>query len=128
MGHDKKSVVHCHSVLKMLLSDLQTPINGGDVGRNELSTHDEQHLPRTSRVRPARNGQKPAKRQRLNNSDYTQIDIGDQPTYQQPSSTVQPLDIASTRDRVEVLYQVDELEWPDFFGQVSWEALFQGDI
>ncbi|KFZ13904.1 hypothetical protein V502_06352 [Pseudogymnoascus sp. VKM F-4520 (FW-2644)] len=135
MGQKWNSARHCHSVLGILLADLHAQRNKDAPDVRNPSTRAQQlsrGSRRMSRSHTVVDDDKSDKRQRVSSPEYTENDIWGFPTQEQHllqgQYHVRPdLDDTFQYSPVQTSGQINELQWPDIFGQVSWEALFQGD-
>jgi hypothetical protein len=139
MGEQWKNARHCYAVLSILSSNLQSRLNEESVAPQRSSStpyaqHPTQNLMQRTRSPTSPDDQNPEKRQRIHNSEAENTFIavnnpGDQPgqlsnqhsNYAAFDSTFHENDLD-----IEGFNNLDELQWPDIFGQVSWEALFHG--
>lgn len=135
MGQKWNSARHCHSVLGILLDDLHAQCNKDAPDVRNPSTRAQQlsrGSRRMSRSHTVVDNDRSDKRQRVSSPEYTENDIWSFPTQEQHllqgQYHVRPdLDDTFQYSPVQTSGQINELQWPDIFGQVSWEALFQGD-
>lgn len=143
LGRKWNSAKHCHKVLGVLLANLSARSDGGaPVPQQVLPTGSSQRLIRvggaqkTSRSEDTEGDRDGDKRQKLNNQEYDHvnemwggvIDNQEQLWHGQYYHHVEPeLNDMLGDNTMLGIDMMNELEYPDIFGQVSWEALFHGN-
>lgn len=138
MGEQWSNARHCHAVLNILSSNLSSQLNEEtDARQRPSSTPRGQSLQshaRRTRSPKSRGDWSSEKRQRIQNSEAgNSFDFLGNLTNQQGQFSNQQfndpaLDSMFHGNGVDTqgLSKINELQWPDVFGHVSWEALFQG--
>jgi hypothetical protein len=137
MGKQWSNARHCHAVLSILSSNLYTRLNeDSDARQRPSSTPRAQHTPQ-SRVQRTRSptsagGRESEKRQRTYNAEAEiSLDAGHQQAeFSNPNFNYPAFDSTLYDNSIDLqgFSRINDLQWPDVFGQVSWEALFnRGD-
>lgn len=138
MGKRWKTARHCHSILEILLADLQTSADRGSNTATDASNGLTRVPPHTSTLQTPQlenNTNYPNKRRRFNvpenerNSQSNSLNQQQSPLQEQQFALNDLDRIFDNAIMQEInLGQPNEIQLSDIFGHVSWEALFDGNM